>query len=68
MVISILVAYAVNSEFARLSSGKEISRPRKRKNVINDEHQSAFKNQLTIGNVTPWKYLEAISNTIGKSK
>ena len=55
-------------EFARLSSGKEISRPRKRKNVINDEHQSAFKNQLTIGNVTPWKYLEAISNTIGKSK
>ena len=53
-------------EFARLSSGKEFSRPRKRKNVINDERRSAFKNQLVNGNFTPWEYLEAISGTIGK--
>ena len=54
-------------EFARLSSGKEISRPRKRKNVVNDERRTAFKNQLINGHFTPWEYLEAISNTIGKN-
>lgn len=54
-------------DFARLSNGKEISRPRKRKNVINDRGRSAFKNQLVNGNFTPWENLVAISNTIEKN-
>ena len=54
-------------DYARLSSGNEISRPRKLKNIINDERRSTFKNQLINGNFTPWEYLEAISSTIGKN-
>ena len=54
-------------DYARLSSGNEISRPRKLKNIINDERRSTFKNQLINGNFTTWEYLEAISSTIGKN-
>ena len=35
--------------------------------LLNDERRTAFKNQLINGHFTPWEYLEAISNTIGKN-
>ena len=53
-------------EFARLSNGIGISRPRKRRNVIKDECRSKIRDHLINGNYTPWGYLEEMSKTIGK--
>ena len=55
-----------DNEIERVSLGMEISRPRKRKNVINDERRVVCKHKLSTGIYTPMEYLQAISDTIGK--
>ena len=55
-----------DNEIERICLGMEISRPGKRKNLINDEHRAVCKLKLTTGLYTPSEYLKAISDTIGK--
>ena len=55
-------------DVSKLLNGKEISRQRKRKNILNDQRRAKLKYQLVRGTFTPLQYLEAISNTIGKMK
>ena len=38
------------------------------RNILNDERRAKLDYQLVRGTFTPWQYLEAISNTIGKMK
>lgn len=54
-----------DNDTGRLRLGKEISRPRKKKDVKNYERRRVYKQKLRDGNLTPWHYLQAISNTIG---
>ena len=57
-----------DNEIGRLRQGREISRPRKKKHIKNDEHRSLFKQRLTDGLYSPWEFLQAIGNTIGNFK
>ena len=54
-----------DNEIGRLCSGKDISRTRKRLNILNAERRSTCKLKLTTGSYNTWEYLEAISHTIG---
>ena len=54
-----------DSDIGRLFIGRDISRPRKRKNILIDEHRADCKLKFTTGIYTPWQYLKAISHTIG---
>ena len=55
-----------DNEIGRLCSGKEISRTRKRMNILNAERRTACELKLTTGSYNPREYLEAISHTIGR--
>ena len=57
-----------DNEIGRLRQGREISRPRKKKHIKNDEHRFLFKQRLTDGLYSPWEFLQAIGNTIGNFK
>ena len=54
-----------DNDIGRLRLGKEISRPRKKKDVKNYDRRRVYKQKLIDGNLTPCQYLQAISNTIG---
>ena len=57
-----------DNEIGRLRQGREISRPRKKKHMKNDENRSIFKRKLTDGQYSPWEFLQAMGNTIGSFK
>ena len=45
--------------------GQSISRPRKSKHVLKDQQREVIKERFRTGELTPWQYLNAMSNTIG---
>ena len=51
-----------------LHMGREISRPRKKKYIYNDERRSVCKQKLSCGDYNPMEFLDAISHTIGNIK
>ena len=57
-----------DNDIGRLSRGKEISRPRKKKNIKIDEYRTKYKQQLRDGTLTPWQFVQSISNIIGGIK
>ena len=57
----------VDNDVGRLCQGREISRPQKKKNLMNFERKCTFKQKLSNGDYDPWQFLEAISHTIGNS-
>ena len=65
--ISILndIIQDIDYDIGRLRMEREISRPRKKKDVKNSELRSIYKQRLSDGDYTPWQYLKAISHTIG---
>ena len=54
-----------DNEVGRLRLGKDISRPRKKKNVLIEERWETCKEKLRNGTYTPWQYLQTISHTVG---
>ena len=54
-----------DNQIGRLRLGKDISRPRKKKNVIFEERRETCKEKLWSGAYTPWQYIQAISHTVG---
>ena len=54
-----------DNEIGRLRLGKDISRPRKKKNVLLEERRETCKEKLRSGAYTPWQYLQTISHTVG---
>ena len=55
----------VDNDIGRIQSGREICRARKLTSVRTEERRAYLKQKLSIGEFTPWQYLQAISNTIG---
>ena len=49
-----------DNKIGRLRQEREISRPRKKKHVKNDENRSIFKRKLTDGQYSPWEFLQAM--------
>ena len=54
-----------DNEIGRLRLGQSISRPRKSKHVLKDQQREVIKERFRTGELTPWQYLNAMSNTIG---
>ena len=54
-----------DNEIGRLILGQSISRPRKSKHVLKDQQREIIKERFRTGELTPWQYLNAMSNTIG---
>ncbi|KAI6654669.1 hypothetical protein LOD99_1063 [Oopsacas minuta] len=54
----------INNEMGRLRLGHSISRSRKSKHFLKDQREVS-KEKFRIGELTPWQYLNAMSNTIG---
>ena len=54
-----------DNEFGRLSLGKDITRPRKKTNILTDDRRSRCKQKFQSGCYTPWEYINAVSQTIG---
>ena len=57
----------MDNDIGRLCQGREISRPPKKKNLMNFERRCTLKQNLSNGDYNPWQFLEAISHTIGNS-
>lgn len=55
----------VDNDIGRFRSGKEITRTRKTTSVRNEEQRASLKHKLSVGEFTPWQFLQAISHTIG---
>ena len=58
----------VDNDIERLSQGREITRPRKKKDIRNGQLRGISKQKLSEGVYSPWKFLESISFTIGNIK
>ena len=54
-----------DNEIGRLILDQSISRPRKSKHVLKDQQREIIKERFRTGELTPWQYLNAMSNTIG---
>ena len=54
-----------DNEIGRLRLGKDISRPRKKKNVLLEERRETCKEKLRSEAYTPCQYLQTISHTVG---
>ena len=57
-----------DNEMTRLQQGREITRPRKNKDVANDERRALCKEKLKNGVYTPLQFLAAISFIVGNVK
>ena len=57
-----------DNDIERLHMGREISIPRKKKHIYNDERRSVCKQKLYCGDYIPMEFLDAISHTIGNIK
>ncbi|KAI6659001.1 hypothetical protein LOD99_14677 [Oopsacas minuta] len=55
----------IDNEMGRLRLGHSTSRSRKSKHVLKDQQREVIKVKFRIGDLTPWQYLNAMSNTIG---
>ena len=55
----------MDNELARLKDGLPITRARKKKCLINDEHRSKCKEKLIEGSYSPLEYIREISHTVG---
>ena len=58
----------IDNDIGRLRQGREISRPRKKKNIKYEEHRNVLKQKLKDGKCSPWEFLQSISHTIGSIK
>ena len=58
----------VENDIGRLCQGREISRARKKKDIRNDDLRRLSKQKLSVGECSPWEFLQAISYTIGNIK
>ena len=58
----------VDNDIGRLCQGREISRARKKKDIRNDDLRRLSKQKLSVGECSPWEFLQAISYTIGNIK
>ncbi|KAI6654464.1 hypothetical protein LOD99_860 [Oopsacas minuta] len=56
-----------DNEMARIQEGREITRPRKKKNVMKNEHRKRCKEKLLSGSYSPIQFLERISCYIGNA-
>ena len=54
-----------DNHFGRLREGREINRPRKKKDLKHDEDRIKSKHKLKDGVYYPLEFLKAISHTIG---
>ena len=54
-----------NNDISRLYQGREISRSRSKSNLKVGEQRTVVKQKLSEGELTPWKFLQAMSHTIG---
>ena len=57
----------VDNDVGRLCQGREISRPQKKKNLMQFKRRCTIKQKLSDGDYDPWQFLEAISHAIGNS-
>ena len=48
-----------DNEIGRLQLGRDISRPRKRKNILKQDPRELVKEELMTGVFTPWYFLNA---------
>ncbi|KAI6650563.1 hypothetical protein LOD99_7613 [Oopsacas minuta] len=56
-----------DNEMAWIQEGREITRPSKKKNVMNNEHRKRCKEKLLSGSYSPIQFLERISCYIGNA-
>ena len=54
-----------DNELARLKSGLPITRPRKKKSLVNEEYRRKCNEKLLEGLFSPLEFLKAISSTVG---
>ena len=54
-----------NLEIVRCLQGLEITRSRKKKNVLHEKRRALFKEKLISGCYSPMQYLKSIGCTIG---
>ena len=55
----------VDNDIGRIRSGREISRARKTTSIRNEEHRALLKQKLSVGELTPWQFLQSSSHTVG---
>ena len=55
----------VDNDIGRIRSGREISRARKTTSIRDEEHRALLKQKLSVGELTPWQFLQSISHTVG---
>ena len=53
-----------DNEIARLQQGMEITRQRKKKDVMNDKRRALAKEKLISGNYSPLQYLQNVSHSL----
>ena len=54
-----------DNDIGRLRMGREISRPRKKRDINNSERRSICKQKLFCGEHNPMEFIKAINHTIG---
>ena len=47
-----------------MRQGREISRPRKKKDIKNEEHRNLSKQKISNGYFSLWEFLQLITHTI----
>ena len=57
-----------DNDIRRLYQGREISRPRCKRDKKNEEHRIVLKQKLSDGELNPWQFLQSISHTVGNMK
>ena len=55
----------MDNDIGHLRQGREITRPRRKKDVTNEDLRLECKRKLQDGIYNPWQFLKSISNTIG---
>ena len=55
----------VDNDIGRIRIGREISRARKITSIRNEGHRALLKQKLSVGELTPWQFLQSISHTVG---
>ena len=57
-----------DNDIRRLYQGREISRPRCKTDIKNEEHRIVLKQKLSDGELNPWEFLQSMSHTVGNIK
>ena len=54
-----------DNDIRRLYQGREISRPRCKRDKRNEEDRIVLKQKLSDGELNPWQFLQSMSHTVG---